>query len=88
MSSCDSPQLEAVHASRVRTRIVTVVLMALAVVACKHEKPSRGHDEPEHGRQNAEPIVAIVDSGIRLSRQTGVDAHWSRYTPGTPSDRT
>ena len=86
MPSCDSPQLEAMHAFSVRTRIAAVVLVVFAVAACKHDKQTRVQDEPQYGWRNAEPVVAILDSGIRLSRKAGVDPRWPNYAPGTPSN--
>ena len=67
--------------------ITTVSLVAFAGVACKHDKQSWVPDEPTYGWQFAEPVVAIVDSGIRISRQAGVDPRWPRYAPIPPSDR-
>ena len=87
MTSCDLLQLEAVYTFPVRSRIATVVLVVIAGVACKHDEQTRVYDEPKYGWHNTDPVVAILDSGIRLSRQAGVDPRWARYAPGTASDR-
>src|ERR1700690_592300 len=84
VTSCDSPRFKAMHATRVQSRIACIV--AFACVACKHDKQDWVRDEPTFGWQHADPVVAIVDSGTRLSRQAGADPQWPRYAKGLPSD--
>jgi hypothetical protein len=60
-------------------------MVAFAGVACKHDKQDWIRDEPKYAWQHAGPVVAIVDSGTRLSRDAGVDPRWPRYAKGPPS---
>jgi hypothetical protein len=64
-----------------------VLLVSIAAVACSKDRRRSTLAASKSELRHGEPVVAVVDSGIRISRQTNLDPRWQKYGPGSSSDR-
>ncbi len=67
--------------------IAAVFLVFIGAVSCARNEHKQAVATAKADLRHGQPVVAIVDSGIRISRNANLDPRWSRYGPGSSIDR-
>ncbi len=66
--------------------IVAVLLVFTGAMSCSKDEHKRASAAAKAELRQGQPVVAIVDSGNRISRHANLDPRWPRYDPGSTSD--
>ena len=67
--------------------IARVFLIVIGVVSCSKNENRSAAAASRFELRHGQPVVAIVDSGIRISRHANLDSRWPRYGPASSSER-